>query len=136
MRGDKYKTAVDFRKFTDGEIIALFYEKSSGGLCNSYMHVGQHGDASLELLNDLPQATFAEYRDLYNELHFVCGYRLEVSTNQKLEAHRPPTKGEINFGYGATHYADFNLSEWLVIRDKTVVLKKWIKSSDGLRYYR
>lgn len=138
MRCDRYKTDVTFRKFPKGDIIALFYQKGSPAskFCPSYMHIGQHSDASIELLDDLQQATFAEYKDLYNELHFHCGYRLEVTTNQQLTAHRQPTKGEINFGYGAIHYADFNLSEWLVIRGKSVGFKKWFKGSDGLRYYR
>jgi hypothetical protein len=49
--------------------------------------------------------------------------------------HRPPTKGEIKFGYGATHYADFSIEE--CCHPGTRVLKRWFKSSyDGLRYYR
>ena len=41
-------TLVIFRKWKDtGEIIALFPEmKEERGLCNSYMHVGQHGSAN------------------------------------------------------------------------------------------
>lgn len=49
--------------------------------------------------------------------------------------HRPPTAGEIRFGHGATHYADFTVEEaaWPGSR----ILKRWFVSPyDGLRYYR
>lgn len=49
--------------------------------------------------------------------------------------HRPPTEGEIRFGYGATHYADFTIEE--CCHKGTLIPKKWIVSQhDGLRYYR
>ncbi len=48
--------------------------------------------------------------------------------------HRPPTKSELAFGYGATHYRDFAVNE-CIWPDKT--LKAWLKADDdGLRYYR
>jgi hypothetical protein len=51
-----------------------------------------------------------------------------------IQYHRNPTKGEINFGYGATHYATFNRSECI---DKNGNIKKWFLSHrDNLRYYR
>jgi hypothetical protein len=53
--------------------------------------------------------------------------------NRNIEAHRPPTPREIRWGYGATHYRTFDVSEWLKA-DGT--LKKWIKADDGLRYSR
>lgn len=45
MEQDTHKTKVVFRKFPDGEVIALFYEEefSHPGNFTSYMHVGQHG---------------------------------------------------------------------------------------------
>ena len=47
---------------------------------------------------------------------------------------RPPTKGEIAFGYGATHYLDIPENICLK-RDGTI--KKWlINPMDGLRYTR
>ncbi len=50
-------------------------------------------------------------------------------------AHRNPTPYEIKLGYGATHYKDFHLEDWL--RTSGGSLKKWIKCPhDGLRYYR
>jgi hypothetical protein len=49
--------------------------------------------------------------------------------------HRPPTKGEIRFGHGATHYKDFPIEE--CCHKGTRFLKKWfVAKDDGLRYYR
>jgi hypothetical protein len=48
--------------------------------------------------------------------------------------HRPPTAGEIRFGYGATHYRDFTVAE--VCFPGTRFAKKWFVADDGLRYYR
>lgn len=48
--------------------------------------------------------------------------------------HRGPTKGEITFGYGATHYRTFSVEEvcWAGTRFK----KRWfVAEDDGLRYY-
>lgn len=52
------------------------------------------------------------------------------------EYHRPPTKGEIEFGYGATHYRTFPLEEccW----PGTRIPKKWfvVQEVNGpVRYY-
>lgn len=72
------KTKVIFRKFKNGEIIALFPELKEGrGLILSYMHIGQHGDASPEIVTDTKPATPEEFAPLYNELTGI-GYRLEV----------------------------------------------------------
>jgi hypothetical protein len=53
--------------------------------------------------------------------------------SRTIKAHRNPTASEVRFGYGATHWRDFDVSEWLK-PDET--LKRWIKADDGLRYYR
>jgi hypothetical protein len=51
-----------------------------------------------------------------------------------IQYHRNPTKGEINFGYGATHYATFDRSQCI---NKNGDVKKWFVSPmDNLRYYR
>lgn len=50
------------------------------------------------------------------------------------EYHRPPTKGEIVFGYGATHYRVFAVGE--CCHPHTRILKRWFVADDGLRYYR
>lgn len=49
--------------------------------------------------------------------------------------HRNPTKAEIKFGNGATHYRDFSIEECCV--KGTRFLKRWfVAENDGLRYYR
>ena len=53
--------------------------------------------------------------------------------NHTITAHRNPTPSEIRFGYGATHYRDFDVSDWI---KPNGTLKAWIKADDGLRYYR
>lgn len=51
----------------------------------------------------------------------------------KITYHRKPTKGEIKFGHGATHYKDFDL-ELCVKKDGNY--KTWLVCPiDGLRYY-
>ena len=56
---------------------------------------------------------------------------------QHFTYHREPTKGEIAFGYGDTHYRDFPITE--VLKEKKGpfnILKRWLVADDGLRYYR
>lgn len=53
--------------------------------------------------------------------------------NQTIKAHRKPTPVEIRRGYGAAHYRDFDVAEWL---KPNGTLKAWILADDGLRYYR
>lgn len=73
------KTEVIFRKFKDGEIIALFpYEVQDRiGLVMSYMHNGQHSDASLNIIEITKLATPSEYEDLKTELESI-GYNLKI----------------------------------------------------------
>lgn len=69
-------TKVIFRKFRNGEVIALFPQEPAtcdGWLCVSYMHVGQHGSADPFIVNDTKPAMPYEYADLYNELKSI-GY--------------------------------------------------------------
>ena len=71
---------VSFRKFPDGDIIALWDDgNASPGFITSYQHIGQHGDASPELLDDLETVTSEEYRPLWDELESL-GYLVEVET--------------------------------------------------------
>lgn len=75
------KTITVFRKYKDGEIIALFpAEKWTRGdyTCTSYCHVGQHCAAdynSVVLRTTL--ATPEEYADLKVELERI-GYELDI----------------------------------------------------------
>jgi len=75
-QGDK----VVFRIYPDGEVIALFPQISAslgGGLCESYMHVGQHGGADpILVVSRTKLATPKEYANLYAELEQI-GYNLQ-----------------------------------------------------------
>lgn len=81
---------VVFRKFPDGGVIALFplermrpwapefdasefFRTGRQGYIESYMHVGQHGEACYELVRELPGATIKEYAPLLQELKSI-GY--------------------------------------------------------------
>ena len=69
-------TKVIFRKFKDGEVIALFPQEpatSDGWECMSYMHIGQHATATPDLMYNTKPAMPWEYSELYKELKSV-GY--------------------------------------------------------------
>ena len=81
MQQDQHKTKVIFRKFSDGDVIALFPELP-GDLnpyrtCESYMHIGQHGSASVDLVRNTKQAVYREYVSLMQKLESI-GYNLQV----------------------------------------------------------
>ena len=67
-----------FRIYPDGEVIALFPQISAsvtGDLCESYMHVGQHGGASPVLVVEQTRlAKPKEYRKLLKEIKQL-GYK-------------------------------------------------------------
>ncbi len=74
-------TRVEFRKFPEGDIVALFPDAgrtlSSYTICASYMHVGQHSDATYPLVVSRTEpATEAESASLREELQRI-GYVLE-----------------------------------------------------------
>jgi hypothetical protein len=78
---DKHKTKVIFRKFSDGDIIALFPEivANARGDCESYMHIGQHSGADyFHIISTTELATPEEYEGLRAELTDYVGYNLEV----------------------------------------------------------
>lgn len=79
-------TTVIFRKYPDGNIIALFpYEVETSTYISSYMHVGQHGAADYEgVMADTVPASEMEYEDLYNELTEI-GYDLEVKSKRNYD---------------------------------------------------
>jgi len=66
-----------FRIYPDGEVIALFPRIAGsvdGGLCESYMHTGQHSPATPQLVvNRTKLATPKEYKELFTELEQI-GY--------------------------------------------------------------
>ena len=73
------KTRVIFRKWSNGDVLALFPELDAGDyLCDSYMHVGQHGGA--DYIGCVAQTTLAtpdEYQPLAVELASI-GYDLDI----------------------------------------------------------
>ena len=83
MKNPNNKTAVVFRKYKEGDIIALFpYEIDSGTCIMSYQHVGQHSGADYDhMIHCTKPAKQKEYRDLYTELVGI-GYDLEIIKRQ------------------------------------------------------
>ena len=82
MKAGKIKNEkVIFRQFKIGcEIIALFPEIACDNLgynCESYMHVGQHGAASPDIVRDTKPVRDKDYTNLFNELTEI-GYNLEI----------------------------------------------------------
>lgn len=73
---------IIFRVYPDGEIIALFPQIAAGitgYLCQSYMHVGQHGAANpAAVVQQTRLATVEEYRELLKELEEI-GYNPVVA---------------------------------------------------------
>ena len=79
-------TRVIFRKYPDGEIIALFPDEpwySGYGLITSYMHDGQHSGAWYKgVIADTKPAKPSEYMPLFDEL-VATGYNnLEIAKRQ------------------------------------------------------
>lgn len=93
------KTKVIFRKYTTGEIVALFPAVAATvgnpNHCQSYMHVGQHGAADVfEFPRTLKLAMPSEYRELAAELRRI-GYKLDIRkrmTCADLEARKEQLK--------------------------------------------
>ena len=73
------KTKVIFRKFPEGDVIALFPEEKADSQyhCNSYQQIGQHSPASAALCYQLERATPQEFAPLKAELERL-GYDLTV----------------------------------------------------------
>ncbi len=78
MEKDTEKTKVIFR-YIGREVVALFPDEKNerNGLIMSYMHIGQHGEASTEWIKDGRKVSEKKYADLYKELESI-GYNLEV----------------------------------------------------------
>lgn len=73
-------TKVIFRKFPDGELIALFPELPAtpdSSFCLCYVHIGQHSAATPDLVRTTKRATESEAAPLKAELERV-GYTLRV----------------------------------------------------------
>lgn len=83
-------TRVVFRKWNNGDIIALFPQVPGGvsdDTCNSYEHVGQHGSADyFSVVTRTRPATDAEAADLKAELESI-GYVLDVKRKASYADH-------------------------------------------------
>ena len=63
---------VIFRKDKHNDVIAFFPEaRVNYGNIMSYMHIGQHGEASLEFYLTTRKANENEYADLFAELREI-----------------------------------------------------------------
>lgn len=82
-------TTVIFRRFKDGEIIALFpYEiVTKRGEIQSYMHIGQHGGADPFIIHETKLASPIEYADLQRELESI-GYVLDIKKRMSWAKYR------------------------------------------------
>jgi len=99
MKKNTEVTDVIFRKFKDGEIIALFpyIPEFRYKTCMSYMHVGQHGTATLNIIDSTKLATEEEYLNLFTELENQVGYKLRIMKKinwrkYSNEFHKPKAK--------------------------------------------
>jgi hypothetical protein len=76
-------TKVIFRKFKEGDVIALFPREPGTndpyGTCMSYQHIGQHGAADTGIVSITKLAKPAEYAALARELRSI-GYTLDIKT--------------------------------------------------------
>lgn len=139
MKQDKHKTDVMFlihkpESELDQNLFAFFPNEkynNTPNLFTSYRHVGQHSACHLEYAEECVQASYAEYQFLLKEL-IGLGYNFNVLNSQVIEYHRKPTKAEIMFGHGVTHYKDFLPEKYLNV--KTGDLKSRLKDIDGLIY--
>jgi len=77
---DIKKTRVIFRKWGNGEIIALFPDEKWGGeMITSYEHFGQHGEANYSWVMSITSpATPEEFAMLKDELENLMGYNLKI----------------------------------------------------------
>lgn len=82
--GKEPKTKVVFRKFKNGQIIALFPDSYKNGMIDTYMHIGQHSLGDPRIVENTTIATIDEYYELKKELERI-GYRLDVRKKLNLK---------------------------------------------------
>ena len=80
-----------FRIYPNGEVIALFPQIAAdiqGWLCQSYMHIGQHGGANtVGVVSHTRLATPKEYRPLLKELK-QRGYEPKIAKKCTQKDHK------------------------------------------------
>ena len=68
---------VIFKKF-EGEVIAFLPDNEANfGMIESYMHIGQHGEASMDCFYRCKPAKPEEYQELLKELETI-GYKPRI----------------------------------------------------------
>ena len=70
-----------FRKWEDGDVIAIFPEIPAdvrGFACMSYQHIGQHGACDPRFASFTQPASPEEYADLYKELQAIGYEDIEI----------------------------------------------------------
>ena len=69
----KKELKVVFRKFDNGEVIAMFPQFGSkrNWTIQSYMHIGQHGECDPMIIHDTKLATESEYESLLKEIQSI-----------------------------------------------------------------
>jgi len=80
MEKDTYTTPVMFRKFKEGDIVAIFPEQPGTNelsTCGCYQHIGQHGSASIFIERYTKPSKPEEYAELMQELEGI-GYNLKI----------------------------------------------------------
>lgn len=98
---EKDRTVVVFRRWRDGDVIALFPERATdpvGHYCDSFQHLGGHSAADpVAIVAQTTPATPDEYRELAEELTMGYGYnlapRLKI-TSQMFQRRKKMAKGE------------------------------------------
>ena len=79
---------IVFRKFNNGEIIALFPQFSyrKNYTIESYMHIGQHGECDPLIVHKTSLATQEEYEPLLNEIKSIYhDYDIRVMKKLKIK---------------------------------------------------
>lgn len=134
-------TQVEFLYEKDSNDVFAFFPNwvhnsdTSRDIMYCYSHIGQHSTCHIDYANECKEAPINEYFDLLNEL-IRQGYNdLQIMNSHEIECHRPPTKGEIKFGEGATHYRQFPLSIIGLKKGKAMWKEWFVAPDDKLRYY-
>ena len=81
----KKELKVVFRKFDDGEVIAMFpqFGNKRNWKIDSYMHIGQHGECDPMITNITKLATESEYESLLKEIQSIY-HEYDIRVMKKL----------------------------------------------------
>ena len=84
----KKELKVVFRKFDNGEVIAMFpqFTNKRNYRIDSYMHIGQHGECDPMIVHDTKLATENEYESLLKEIQSIYhDYDIRVMKKLRIE---------------------------------------------------